>query len=61
MIITDEKSNLILTNALGQVVLQSYVTSAHTEIDVSNLSDGIYFIELNTLNGVLSKKVVISR
>lgn len=57
----DEKSNISLKNALGQIILITSFNSKQTEIDVSKLIEGIYFIELNTVNGVFNKKVVISK
>lgn len=61
ILFTNEKSYIIIKNTLGQVVLKTSFNSRQTEIDVSNLPNGVYFIELNTLNGILSKKVIISK
>ncbi|MEI6346421.1 MAG: M1 family aminopeptidase [Bacteroidota bacterium] len=48
-------------NLLGQIVYTesfNYVDDIHTNIDVSNLRSGVYFINVNTSKGTLQKKFV---
>ncbi|MBK6983272.1 MAG: T9SS type A sorting domain-containing protein [Bacteroidetes bacterium] len=56
-----EPSELEITTALGQTVFTKSITS-NEQIDISNLSNGLYFIHLkgNSLN-VSSQKLIISR
>lgn len=56
-----EVSELDITNALGQTVYTKKIIS-NEQIDISNLSNGLYFIHLkgNSLN-VSSQKLIISR
>lgn len=56
-----ETSELEITNALGQTVFAKTITS-NEEIDIRNLSNGLYFIHLkgNSLN-ISSQKLIISR
>ena len=44
-----------LYNTLGEQVL----TTKQKEIDVSGLPNGIYFLEVKTAEGVLSKKIIV--
>lgn len=54
-------SNYSLVNVQGQIVLSSDVnsTSINTSIDVSNISNGIYFVKINTEQGVYTHRVII--
>jgi hypothetical protein len=62
MVFTEENKYLSLKNALGQVVLKASFNSKQSEIDVSNFSNGIYFIEISLSNNlILNKKIVINR
>lgn len=61
ILFTDENKYLIFRNTLGQVILKMPFNPKEKEIDVSALPNGLYFIELNTVNGVLSKKILISK
>jgi hypothetical protein len=56
-----ETTELEITTALGQTVFTKSITS-NEQIDISNLSNGLYFIHLkgNSLN-VSSQKLIISR
>ncbi len=56
-----ETTELEITTALGQTVFTKTITS-NEQIDISNLSNGLYFIHLkgNSLN-VSSQKLIISR
>lgn len=54
------QSVVLLKNTLGQVVKTVKLEDMQQQIDVSKLPNGIYFMEVNTLKGVLSKKIVIN-
>ena len=54
-------SNYSLINLQGQVVLSNDVnnTSINTSIDVSNVSNGVYFLKLDTDKGSYTHRVII--
>jgi len=61
---SDSLKNLLIYNHLGQLIRQQeiIITSNKTQINVSELSNGIYFIGLYTSSGhVINKRIVISR
>ncbi|MBL7921173.1 MAG: T9SS type A sorting domain-containing protein [Bacteroidia bacterium] len=57
-------SEIVIQNAVGQVVLsknyQVNVGKNDVWLDISNLSKGIYFLNLNTGNSTSTKKLVIN-
>jgi len=58
---TKNKAIATLYNLSGQQLLQQNITQSNTEIDVHSLSNGIYFLKLNTNKGIIMKKFVVSR
>lgn len=51
-----------VVNSLGiEVIRSSIVVDAKVDIDVSNLANGIYFVQMNTTTGVITKAIVVSR
>lgn len=61
LLFKDENKYLNLKNTLGQTVLKMPITNMQTEIDVSSFNEGIYFIEISTIKGILSKKIIVSK
>ena len=53
----DGYDNLHIVNAFGQVVYTAEVTM-HLKIDVSGLSNGVYFIRLNNAEGTTTQKFI---
>ncbi len=51
--------DLVVENALGQVVLQFSAVSGNQEIKISHLDKGIYFLRIKTANGRVNKKIII--
>ena len=49
---------LTITNSIGQVMLQQYITAAETAIPVSKLPAGIYYISLRGSAGVVVNKFI---
>jgi hypothetical protein len=49
---------MVLTNAVGQILQTTSITSTSVEYDLSNLADGIYFVQVQTHSGVITKKIV---
>lgn len=55
-----EKSNLQLLNMSGATVMNININSSGTnDLDVSNLTAGIYLLRLTTSEGTISRKVII--
>jgi len=56
--ITIEETNALyaITNLQGQVVLSNAITGYNTQIDVRNLSSGLYHISVITDAGIITKK-----
>ncbi len=54
--------NLIsIVNINGQVLLQSKINNNEGTINISELSNGIYFLRVVTSNGVITKKIQVSK
>lgn len=51
-------AKLEITNALGQVILTSSLKQTTTQMNIQQLSSGVYFVEVKTSTGVLRKKFV---
>lgn len=49
-----------IRTTLGNIVEQIYITEKETEIDVTELSKGIYFLELITDKKLFTKKLIIN-
>ncbi len=49
---------IILTNTMGQVLETKIINSTMLDYNLQNLSNGIYFIQVQTENGLISKKIV---
>ncbi|MCD4680463.1 MAG: T9SS type A sorting domain-containing protein [Bacteroidales bacterium] len=56
---THNISEYTIINYIGQVVLQNVVNSDNFNVDVRSLSTGMYFIQLNTENGVVTEKISV--
>lgn len=52
-------SQLIILNPLGQKVLEQKITSIKTDIDLSNLSKGIYYLQLSSAKLNTTKRISI--
>lgn len=47
-----------LTNAMGQVIESKQIMNEEIDYDLRNFADGIYFIQVHTEQGIISKKVI---
>lgn len=53
---------LVVYNTLGQVVLSKNKNNLlNSEIDLRNCADGVYFIKLRSVNGEVTKKLLIEK
>ena len=55
---TPNKSSLSILNIEGQVLLMSQITEPKTQIDISSLPTGVYFVKLISEKGVQTGKLV---
>jgi hypothetical protein len=51
-------SKITVYDAIGQIVYTSTTTESKETIDISNLPNGVYMIQLNSENGTTTKKVI---
>ncbi len=54
-------AGLNIFNILGEKVYESEIHNPQSEIDLSNEPAGIYFLQLKTEHGIVSKKIIINR
>ncbi|HZG00715.1 MAG TPA: T9SS type A sorting domain-containing protein [Chitinophagales bacterium] len=52
---------IVVTNMLGQTVIEVPVVNATTSTDVSSINSGVYFYDVKTKQGSKAGKVVIER
>ena len=57
-IITSGKANISILNIEGQVKKNITTNTNKTNIDISSLSSGIYFIKVQSENGIVTKKFI---
>ncbi|MFT3909298.1 MAG: GEVED domain-containing protein [Ferruginibacter sp.] len=58
--IVDADAKLIVRDMNGKIMLQSTLTKSTEMIDVRRLPSGIYVVQIKTVNGTTTSKVVIS-
>jgi hypothetical protein len=60
--LTPSKSEeIIVRNILGEVVYIQKSNSNLTTLNISNLENGIYFVEIYTENGMRIEKIILSK
>lgn len=52
--------DIVVYNIVGQKVRYLIVKNDFCNLDLSNLNEGVYFIKINTENGVVTKKIILS-
>jgi len=52
-------ADFVITDLLGKVVLKSSITKTNTQVDLSNLSNGVYIISINIDGKISQAKVVL--
>jgi hypothetical protein len=56
--ITNDKTSVNIYNTLGQLIISENIKSNHKKINTSNLSNGVYIIELKNDNKIIGIKKV---
>ena len=54
-----QNTQLSITNLSGQEVLRRELTEAITELDINSLNAGIYFLRVQSNNGLVTQKLVV--
>jgi hypothetical protein len=54
-----EISNIRIVNTIGQVVLDQNVGSSNYTLSTENMPKGVYFVNIETLNGTTTQKVIV--
>jgi hypothetical protein len=55
----NEILNLKVVNSAGQVVYNKNVNLLKTQLEVNNLQTGIYFVQVETINGISTQKIIV--
>jgi hypothetical protein len=55
----NEILNLKVVNTAGQVVYNENVNLLKTQLEVNNLQTGIYFVQVETINGISTQKIIV--
>ena len=53
--------DVVFTNILGKTLNKFNINSNNATINISNISEGMYFIQIETANGISTSKLLISR
>jgi hypothetical protein len=56
---TEKINRIYVLNTFGQLISSNEVNSTHTTIGSADLADGIYYIRIETANGISLKKISI--
>ncbi len=57
---TSEMKSLKITNSLGQVVINNSVSGNSYKVNTTSLNAGVYFVQMETSNGISTQKFVVS-
>jgi photosystem II stability/assembly factor-like uncharacterized protein len=52
---------LVLFNAVGKEMRRHVISADHASLRISDLSEGIYFVQIRSSEGIATKKIVIQR
>ena len=55
---TQQPSNFIIYNTVGQVIMQGMIKATETNIDISSEANGIYVVHVISTNSVGTFKIV---
>jgi len=55
----NEILNLKVVNTAGQVIYNENINLLKTQLKVNNLQTGIYFVQVETINGISTQKIIV--
>jgi len=53
--------SLSLYNTLGQEVLQQKITTFRSQVNTQGLENGVYVLQVNTEEGVVTKRILVEK
>lgn len=56
-----QPAQVYLINSVGQVILSQAIQTEQTQLNITELPNGLYFVRLRTPNGELTKSIILSR
>ncbi|MBL7936106.1 MAG: T9SS type A sorting domain-containing protein, partial [Bacteroidia bacterium] len=51
-------SKITVYDAIGQIIYTSIITESKETINISNVPNGIYMIQIKSENSIITKKVI---
>jgi hypothetical protein len=54
-------SELKIVNGIGETILSKKLTGNLEEINLSELSNGIYFLSITSSNGIYNEKLILNK
>lgn len=58
-VLDENKIHVSIENILGQVVYSNTIETKKSEIDISNIKDGVYFVKVKSQKGTRVEKIII--
>jgi pimeloyl-ACP methyl ester carboxylesterase len=58
-IIVNEKSNVLIYNSEGEIISENYINVGISELNISNFSQGIYYVNVINEKGTSTKKIIV--
>ena len=58
-IIVDEKSNVLIYNSEGEIISENYINVGISELNISDFSQGIYYVNVINDKGTSTKKIIV--
>ena len=58
-IIVDEKSNVLIYNSEGEIISENYINVGISELNISDFSKGIYYVNVINDKGTSTKKIIV--
>ncbi len=55
---TSDYSTLEIINFMGQLIMSENIVDSQMEIDIANLSSGVYFVRLRGNKGIIATKFI---
>lgn len=53
------KAHIVITDALGKNVMEKEITPSNSEVNISRLVNGVYFVQLETIEGITTQKLIV--
>ncbi|MBK9254901.1 MAG: BspA family leucine-rich repeat surface protein [Saprospiraceae bacterium] len=59
--VPEQNSDVVITDALGKIILETKINEEETQIDLSNQIPGVYMVRVSSGFGISSKKIAICK